>query len=109
MGTSDLDSIHSSYSIERRVVNIQFHPKYEPGKAYYDVGIAEAGELITFNDYIRPVCLPYLPIDDADNQKQNVVTLAAWGYTVQARNTSGTVELISNLKLRSLKVKSEIR
>ena len=109
MGTADLDSIHSPGGIERRVVDINFHPKYKPGQVYFDVGIAVAGEIITFNDFIRPVCLPYLPVDYNDHLSDNFVTLGGWGYAIQARTgfdgiVTNLVELTSNLKLRSLKV-----
>ena len=102
MGTADLESIHSPGGIERRVAEIMFHPKYKPGKVYYDVGIAVADEIITFNEFIRPVCLPYLPVDYNDHLTGKFVTLAGWGYALQAR--TNVVELTSNLKLRSLKV-----
>ena len=103
MGTADLEAVHPPGGIERRLVNIHVHPDYKQGEAYYDIGIAEVEKLITFNEYVRPVCLPYLPIDGADHLEDQFVTLAGWGYSIQAR--SAQVELTSNLKLRSLKVK----
>ena len=110
MGTADLESVHNG--IERKVIDISTHPKYKPGKVYYDVGIAVARDAITFNDYIRPVCLPYLPVDDDDHLEGNFVTLAGWGYAIEARSGIPVeelkVELTSNLKLRSLKVNNAI-
>ena len=102
LGTSDLEGIHSDGGIERRVKEIRWHPKYKPGKVYFDVGIAVASKLITFTEFVRPVCLPYLPVDYEDQFEGKFVTLAGWGYAVEAR--SGLTELTSNLKLRSLKV-----
>ena len=51
----------------RRVEDILFHPKYVHGEVYYDVGIAVANKAMDFNDYIRPICLPYLPVDDENS------------------------------------------
>ena len=110
MGTADLESVHNG--IERKVIDIRIHPKYKPGQVYYDVGIAIARDVITFTDYIRPVCLPYLPVDDNDHLKNNFVTLAGWGYAIEARSgipiEELKVELTSNLKLRSLRVNNSI-
>ena len=105
LGTADLEGIHFDGGIERRVKEIRYHPRYRPGRVYFDVGVATANKLITFTEYVRPVCLPYLPVDFEDSLKDKFVTLAGWGYTIQARSGADpSVELTSNLKLRSLKV-----
>ena len=105
LGTADLEGIHFDGGIERRVKEIRYHPRYRPGRVYFDVGVATANKLITFTEYVRPVCLPYLPVDFEDSLKDKFVTLAGWGYTIQARSgAEPSVELTSNLKLRSLKV-----
>ena len=105
LGTADLEGIHFDGGIERRIKEIRYHPRYRPGRVYFDVGVATANKLITFTEYVRPVCLPYLPVDFEDSLKDKFVTLAGWGYTIQARTGAElSVELTSNLKLRSLKV-----
>ena len=105
MGTADLESIDGQGAIERRVKQLFVHPKYTPGEAYYDVGIAEADKIIEFSKYIRPVCLPYLPIDNDDYLSDEFVTQAGWlqdsGIYVLARNQTA---LTSNLKLRNIRV-----
>ena len=103
LGTADLEGIHTDGGIDRRVKEIYWHPKYVPGQAYFDVGIAVASKPVSFTSYVRPVCLPYLPVDYENQFKDKFVTLSGWGYTVQARRSDLT-ELTSNLKLRSLKV-----
>ena len=62
----------------RRVEDIFFHPKYVPGKVYYDVGIAVANKPMDFNDYIRPICLPYLPVDDENLFSEVSVISVGW-------------------------------
>ena len=106
LGTADLEGIHTDGGIERRVKAIYWHPKYVFGRAYFDVGIAVASKPVSFTSYVRPICLPYLPVDYEDQFKDKFVTLSGWGYTVQAR--SELTELTSNLKLRSLKVSHDI-
>ena len=108
MGTSDLDSIHSNGGFERRVIDIHVHPRYVPGQAHYDVGIAESIDIFVFSDFVRPVCLPYLPVDDDNHLEGKYVTLAGWGYAIQARNNIKFVAS-SNLILRSFQVSDTSR
>jgi Trypsin len=34
------------------------HPKYEDRKVYFDAGIVVTKTSISYNDFIRPICLP---------------------------------------------------
>ena len=106
LGTADLEGIHTDGGIERGVMAVHWHPKYVYGRAYFDVGIAIASKPVSFTSYVRPICLPYLPVDYEDSFKDKFVTLSGWGYTIQAR--SELTELTSNLKLRSLAVSCEL-
>ena len=62
----------------RRVEDILFHPKYVHGEVYYDVGIAVANKPMDFNDHIRPICLPYLPVDDENLFSKVSVISVGW-------------------------------
>ena len=75
LGTSDLEGIHSDGGIERRVKDIRWHPKYKPGRVYFDAGVVIASKLVTFTAFVRPVCLPYLPVDYEDEFEGKFVTL----------------------------------
>ena len=86
----------------RRVIDITFHPKYKPGKLHYDVGIASASKTIEFTDYIRPVCLPYLPIDNDNLFKEEAALLVGWQEDVQTLKENTT--FTPKLKLQNLKV-----
>ena len=77
------------------------HPKYVTDKAYFDVGIAIAESPIQFNEYIRPICLPVRPVDDADYLEGDLVTLAGWGLYYNIKNE---VQIGSLLKLINLRV-----
>ena len=100
LGSSDLDSVHTT-GIERNVKQVLVHPKYRQNQAYYDVGIAVADVHIEFSDYVRPICLPFRPVDDEDDLADDFVTLAGWGYFLDPRNE---LQLSSKLKLISLQV-----
>ena len=104
MGTSDLETIDSKGGIERKVIDIHVHPQFTPGRVYYDVGIAVANEFITFTNFIRPVCLPYLPVDNSNYFEEESVILANWEYGIQASNKLNETTTVSNLRLRSLRV-----
>jgi len=43
---------------------------------YFDVGIAVADRIIEFGPTIRPICLPFQPIDDPDHFKDQFVNPA---------------------------------
>eukprot|EP00094_Tigriopus_californicus_P006154 TCALIF_05926-PA protein Name:"Similar to snk Serine protease snake (Drosophila melanogaster)" AED:0.19 eAED:0.19 QI:0/0.83/0.71/0.85/0.66/0.71/7/188/824 len=63
----------------RDVVSVLRHPKYRSGRAYFDVGLAIMGKKVEFTDYILPVCLPYLPVDDTDDLADTFAILTGWG------------------------------
>ena len=77
LGNSDLnlgkDSAHEEI---RNVKRLMIHPDYRSGRIYYDVGLAVAERRIEYTDFIRPLCLPFKPIDDEDAWSDDLVILA---------------------------------
>ncbi len=65
---------------------------------YFDVGIAVADRIIEFGPTIRPICLPFKPIDDPDHFKDQFVNLAGWGIDDSSNSTVGSLHII-NLKV----------
>ena len=63
LGVSDLED--ETAGVRRKVVKSFTHPKYV-SPPYFDVGVAEADEVIEFVNKVRPICLPMRPIDDYD-------------------------------------------
>ena len=53
-------------AIQRKVISWSQHPKYVSGRAYFDVAIAVADQIIEYSDYVRPICLPTTPVDNGD-------------------------------------------
>ena len=66
LGTADLKK--TDVGAVRNIADYQIHPEYVETRAYYDVGIAIANQLISFTNYIRPVNLPMSPIDDSNEE-----------------------------------------
>ena len=66
LGTADLR--RTDVGAVRNIADYQIHPDYVETRAYYDVGIAIANQLISFTNYIRPVNLPMSPIDDSNEE-----------------------------------------
>ena len=65
---------------------------------YFDVGIAVADRIIEFGPTIRPICLPFKPIDNPDHFKKQFVNLAGWGTDDSSNNTVGSLH-INNLEV----------
>ena len=75
-------------TINRGIDRYIIHPKYEPRKPYFDVGLAITFIPVEYTAYIRPVCLPTKPVDDDDDLEGDLVTLSGWGkqYIKDKRN-----------------------
>jgi hypothetical protein len=102
MGTSNLTSGNFRGGTERTIKKILSHPKYNPKSVYYDVGIAVSAQPIIFTDFVRSVCLPYLPIDNDDHYRDKFMTLVGWSYDNET--TSENSPRKYDLTIRSLKV-----
>ena len=99
MGTSNLKDLDYPGEINLMISKIKVHPGFIPGLAYYDVGIAVSEEPITFSMHVRSICLPYLPIENADHFKGNYVTALGWMDSANSNIQA------SNLELKSWSVK----
>ncbi|KAL1272662.1 hypothetical protein QQF64_028524 [Cirrhinus molitorella] len=47
----------NTYEISRNVISIIVHPSYDPVTSDNDIALLRLSSAVTFNDYIRPVCL----------------------------------------------------
>ena len=78
LGDRDLNSISDDFgAIIRRVRRTHVHPKYngKQKRAYFDVALWEVAPRITFNSFVRPLCLPPAPSTDVDKYAGRGVTL----------------------------------
>lgn len=79
MGDNNLNSIEDDLgSYIRRIRRTHVHPRYEGGgksPAYYDVAIWEVTPRITYNSYVRPVCLPAASSSFADKYEGFAATV----------------------------------
>ena len=60
-----VDGVH-----DVEILKTTAHSRYNGLKAYFDVAIIEAKTNITFNNVVRPICLPRAASDDI-SQFQN--------------------------------------
>ncbi len=65
----------------------------------FDIGIAVGDRIIEFGQTIRPICLPFQPIDDADHLQGKFVNLAGWGTKDLSNDWVTTSLHIYNLKV----------
>lgn len=100
LGTEDL--VNPGHGMmERNVIKLDLHPKFQQRRAYFDVGIATADRILEFTEYVRPVCIPMSPVDDFDALAGDFVTLAGWGLQF---NNQGQFVPTNRLKLNNLQV-----
>ena len=64
-----------------------------------------ADRIIEFGQTIRPICLPFRPIDDNDHLKGKFVNLAGWGTKDSSDQWATTNLRIYNLKVVFLLLK----
>lgn len=60
---------------ERNIVQIIRHPNYRPPSQYHDIALLRLDWSVTFDEYVRPACLPTTPVLPSS------VTAAGWGVT----------------------------
>ena len=101
LGTADMTD--ASKGTMRNIIEFKMHPKYQATRAYFDVAIAVANIPIDFTDFIRPVSLPLLPIDDENAFEDESVTLSGWGLEVGEQQYKPRV----NFKLVTIAVNSK--
>ena len=101
LGTSNMQKyISGPGMIERTVVSTFQHPKYSVGRSYFDVGVAKVDYHIEYTEYVRPICLPMMPVDDGDFLSDDLVMLSGWGLA----NVGGEWQQSKSLKIHTLQV-----
>ena len=100
-GTPDI--LNTSVGFERNIIDTKIHPDFAH-LFYYDVGVAVADKIISFSDYVMPVCLPMTPLDDFDDSTRDLLQLANWGFYNQ--NTRH-YEVNSDLQIGNLHIYSK--
>ncbi|EEB10689.1 tripsin, putative [Pediculus humanus corporis] len=78
IGEHDL-KIKNSKEIDKKVIKIHFHPKYQCGKFIDDIALLELENDIYWTKSIGPACLPKNYDNDNDLTNRSA-TLAGWGW-----------------------------
>ena len=66
----------NTYEIEKIIP----HPSYEGWGPQFDLALVYTKSKITFNDQIKPICLPTMHHDEANRYANNEVKFSGWGY-----------------------------
>nr|XP_034963987.1 transmembrane protease serine 12-like [Zootoca vivipara] len=69
------DKIHS---ISSRVMEIRPHCRYTTRRHVNDIALFKLSQVITYSDYIQPICLPSTPLLLSD---RNPCYISGWGLT----------------------------
>ncbi|XP_058975875.1 transmembrane protease serine 3-like [Musca domestica] len=105
-----LDRLSRDPGITRKVVRTIVHPQYNPNTIVNDVALLKLESPVTFNDEIRPVCLP----DANQTYDGKNAIVAGWGLLKEGGQTSNylqeaTVPIISNQECRLTRYKNIIQ
>ncbi|XP_053210938.1 trypsin-1-like isoform X2 [Panonychus citri] len=80
VGSNDLTS-----TIKLKVDEIKLHPDYDKYQFYNDIALIKLTDKLTFNETIRPICLPFdyavSQPKSASSQYSETVTISGWGFT----------------------------
>ncbi|XP_078033409.1 venom protease-like [Augochlora pura] len=59
-----------------RIIDKFRHPEYKRPSMYHDIGLLKLESPVTFDAWVRPICLPYFTPDTAN---EDVATATGWG------------------------------
>lgn len=99
--------ITASYEANRRVYNgyeVYIHPEWNPSTQAGDIALIKLYNVVTYTQYIRPVCLA---TSNEPSYVNSPVTVAGWGTTSDGSSTpspvlrEATVPVISNTQCRN--------
>ena len=100
LGVDDLSSRSRLTGSDVKISSFIAHPRFSM-TTYFDIAIAVAERFIEFTSTIRPICLPFQPIDDFDQAKGDFINLAGFGD----KDKNGNL-VDSHLKLYNYQVKT---
>jgi hypothetical protein len=63
---------------EYEIKQILNHPKYRPGKGYYDIAVLKI-PAVAFTARVRPICLPNPEFFNVNQYEGRSSTLIGWG------------------------------
>ena len=104
LGVDDLSSRSRLTGSDVRISSFIAHPKYNR-TSYFDVAIAVAERFIEFTSTIRPICLPFQPIDDFDQTKGDFLNLAGFGDKDKNGNSVDSHLQLYNYQVKTLDFK----
>ena len=87
VGAQNLQDPNDPKRVERRIDSIKQHSKYQYPLAYYDVAIIVLDSPLVFGNFIHPICLPIVPINDPDHFKSESATVIGYGEDVRDDQT----------------------
>ena len=71
------NTIDSRYSIDKKIIDVKKHPKYDYPIYYFDVALIVVEDEIRFTSRISPICLPQTPSSHPGEDLS--ITVQGWG------------------------------
>ncbi|XP_032991698.1 transmembrane protease serine 12-like [Lacerta agilis] len=89
-----------SHSVNSQVMEIRPHCRYDTRSNVNDIALLKLSQVITYNDYIQPICLPSTPLLLSD---RNPCYISGWGLTKE-NGTPSYILQEAEIKVFPLKV-----
>ena len=90
LGTKNLSNLFEEESVEKNILKVYVHPLYDKqfSAAYYDAAVLLLNSPVTFDENIRPVCLPEYPSQNANEYSGSLLTVSGWGSAMPGKGNS---------------------
>ena len=75
------NTLDSRYSIDKKIIDVKKHPKYDYPIYYFDVALIVVEDEIRFTSRISPICLPQTPSSHPGDDLS--ITVQGWGQDAQ--------------------------
>ena len=79
-GTANLKVPEEGF-MERDILEVILHPKYQTSKTYYDVALVKMTKRVEFTDHVHSICLPTFPVDDEEYLIDKFVASVGWTFS----------------------------
>ncbi|GLH06953.1 Venom serine protease Bi-VSP [Gryllus bimaculatus] len=106
-----LSSDDSAFPQDVSVVGVVKHPQYKAPSFYFDIAILKLKNDVTFNDYVKPICLPMS--NSKENYEGTIAMVTGWGRVLGGKRRSTLqavqVTIVNNNNCSELYMRPDVK